>query len=285
MNDSNSQQSQRSPGSPLGDRYGDETRQLEDVDGYSSLSKMISRGSCRSFKPREVDPDLIQLLCAAALASPTKSDLQQRDIVVLRDACVKAEIVSLLSGQAWVADAPCLMVFCGNNRRQRRLHELRRRHFANDHLDAFFNAAVDTGVALSAFVTAAETVGLGCCPISAIRNAPQKVSDLLGLPDHVFPVAGLAVGYPAVSEPKLSPRLPLNATVHFDRYTEDGIDDVIEAYDARRNVLDPYGQQRSVDQFGLSDAYGWSEDKARQYALGERADFGEFIRNKGFDLT
>ena len=38
------------------------------------------------------------------------------------------------------------------------------------------------------------------------------MSELLGLPDHVFPFAGLALGWPA--EPGvLNPRLPLAATV------------------------------------------------------------------------
>ncbi len=273
------------PHSPLIDRYGHDAEHLVDVAGYSQLSSMIGRGSCRSFQQTEVAPELIQLLCATALASPTKSDLQQRDIVVLNDPVLKTEIVQLLSGQSWIAEAPCLLVFCGNNRRQRRVHQLRNRPFVNDHLDAFFNAAVDAGVALSAFVIAAEVVGLGCCPISAIRNAPDKVSDLLGLPAHVFPVAGIAVGYPTSTRPTVSPRLPLRATVHTDRYNEDNIDEQIEAYDARRDRQLPYKQQRRADLFGTSTRYGWSEDKARQYAQKERQNFGQFIRAKGFDLT
>jgi len=271
--------------SPLVDRYGEEAAPLQQIDGYSRLEQMIGRGSCRSFKQAKIDPALIQLLCAASLASPTKSDLQQRDIVVLSDPDLKSQIVQLMSGQGWIANAPHLLVFCGNNRRQRRLHELRNRPFVNDHLDAFFNASVDAGVALSAFVIAAEAVGLGCCPISAIRNAPVEVSNLLGLPDHVFPVAGIALGYPAETIPTVSPRLPMRATVHMDSYTEDKLDDEIEAYDRRRDGVLPYEQQRAENKFGTSTSYGWSEDKARQYTQQERQDFGRFIRDKGFDLS
>ena len=147
--------------SPLVERYGEAAASLEGQCDYSKLETMLRRGSCRSFLSTEIDIELIRLLCAAALASPTKSDLQQRDIVLLRDPETKSEIAQLVSSQSWVADAPCLLVFCGNNKRQRRLHELRGHPFANDHLDAFFNAAVDAGIALSAFVTAAEAVGLG----------------------------------------------------------------------------------------------------------------------------
>jgi nitroreductase/FMN reductase [NAD(P)H] len=55
------------------------------------------------------------------------------------------------------------------------------------------------------------------------------------------------------------------------------------AYDRRREAVAPKSQ-RYTDKFGQSDAYGWSEDKARQYSVPERADFGAFVRHKGFKL-
>jgi nitroreductase/FMN reductase [NAD(P)H] len=178
---------------------------------------------------------------------------------------------------------PALLIFCGNNRRQRLWHEWRGKPFANDHLDAFFNASVDAGIALSAFVLAAEAQGLGTCPISVIRNRAASISELLALPQYVFPVAGLAVGWP-VAAPKQSMRLPLHVTVHRNAYREDGLRDAIENYDVRREAEQPYREQRSVDAFGTSPTYGWSEDKARQYAVPERADFGAYIRARGFRL-
>lgn len=245
------------------------------------LGSMAARGSCRDFADAPVDPALIRTLCAIALAAPTKSDLQQRDIVVLLDVRIRAELARLVGGQAWVAGAPMIAVFCGNNRRQRLLHEWRGRPFANDHFDAVFNAAVDTGIALSAFVTAAEAAGLGTCPISAVRNEAQAVGDLLRLPDHVFPVAGLAFGHPA-APPEVAMRLPLTVTLHTDRYGEDALCARIDAYDARRAAAQPYSRQRSTDRYGRDPAYGWSEDKARQYSLPERAGFGAYLRARGF---
>ena len=137
----------------------------------------------------------------------------------------------------------------------------------------------------SAFVIAAEAVGLGCCPISAIRNAPEQVSQLLNLPKHVFPVAGLALGYPADGSRRISPRLSLETTVHVDQYNDVDVADRINAYDERRNQIMTYANQRSEVRFGTSPNYGWSEDKARQYALEERQDFGRYVRSQGFDLS
>lgn len=162
------------------------------------------------------------------------------------------------------------------------MHVWRRHSFANDHLDAFFNAAI----ALTTFTIAAEAIGLGCCPVSAVRNRAQEVSDLLGLPDYVFPVAGLALGWPAQEASAISPRLPLKTTVHVDRFDKENLRESIDAYDQSRAAVQPYANQRfAADYGGPVERYGWSEDKARQYARPERADFGAFVRRKGFDLT
>lgn len=260
---------------PLSARYSD----APDVALPEALSKMATRGSCRTFQNRPVADDLLQTLCAVALASPTKSDLQQRDILLLKSPTVRAEVARLVGGQAWVAGAPMLAIFCGNNRRQRLLHDWHGVPFANDHLDALINATADAAIALGAFVTAAEAVGLGCCPISAVRNEAHAVSSLLGLPDHVFPFAGLAIGYPDAPVP-LTKRLPLGVTVHTDRYVEQDLHAAVKAYDQDR----PYTQQRFAEVFETSDTYGWSDDKVRQYSQPERADFGTYIRAIGFNL-
>jgi nitroreductase/FMN reductase [NAD(P)H] len=73
-------------------------------------------------------------------------------------------------------------------------------------------------------------------------------------------------------------------TVHRDRYDESGLREKIDAYDRRRHAVLPYRRQRRPEQFGEAPFYGWSEDKARQYAVPERADFGAFIRRHGFSL-
>ncbi|MEO1551146.1 MAG: nitroreductase family protein [Pseudomonadota bacterium] len=252
-----------------------------DIHGAEGLSGIAARGSCRSFADRAVPDDLVDLLCAVALSSPSKSDLQQRDIVVLRSAEQRASLAGLVSGQAWVAGAPMLLVFCGNNRRQRLLHDWHELPFANDHCDAPFNAACDAAIALGAFVTAAEAVGLGCCPISAVRNEAQAVSALLDLPRHVFPFAGLALGFPA-GPPSITMRLPLRLTCHMDRYCEEGLRDGVAAYDQRRADSQPYGTQRLSARYGEAEGYGWSLDKARQYSVPERAEFGAYMRAQGF---
>ncbi|MEM8978287.1 MAG: nitroreductase family protein [Pseudomonadota bacterium] len=252
---------------------------LQDIAGLPI--SMVARGACRAFSPKPVPELLIEALCAVAMASPTKSDLQQRDIIVLKSPDMRQALAALVPDQAWVAEAPMLLVFCGNNRRQRQMHDWQDLPFANDHTDALFNATADAAIALGAFITAAEVLGLGACPISAVRNEAQAVSNLLALPDHVFPFAGLALGHPK-DPPKISKRLPLSVTSHVDRFSEAGLEEAVASYDAERASAQPYKSQRFEALYGQTDPYTWSQDKARQYSQPERADFGAFLRAKGF---
>jgi nitroreductase len=263
-------------------RFGDAKPVPAALAGQETLRRLAGRGVVRRFKPEPVAPGVLDTLAAVALSTPSKSDLQQRDILIVEDAAIRGRINELLKDQDWIPGCPHLLVFLGNNRRQRQVHEWRGHAFANDHLDAFFNAAVDAAIALEGFIAAAEAAGLGCCPISVIRNHAEEVSRLLGLPDHVFPVAGLGVGIPA-GPGFVSARLPLGLTVHRDRYTE-ATDETVRGYDRRRNGIFPYRAQRNVAKFGEAKEYGWSEEKARHYAVPERADFGAYVKRRGFKL-
>ena len=269
--------------SALAERFGTHIPVPDGVAGLDELRRMAEHRSHRRFSADPVGAGLLQLLMACALSAPSKSDLQQADIVHVADRNKIRAIAALIPDMPWIAEAPVFLVFCGNNRRIRQIGEWRGKPFANEHLDHFMNAAVDAGIVLATFIRAAEAAGLGACPVSAVRNRPDEVSALLALPDNVFPVAGLAVGYPA-ERGRITPRLPLEVTLHVDRFDETNVRERIDEYDRRRHALLPYRKQRRPEKFGPVDLYGWSEDKARQYADPERANFGAFIRSKGFSL-
>lgn len=255
----------------------------ETIGDTSFLEKLATRRSHRRFTQNAPSLELLRLLSAVALSAPSKSDLQARDIVIVTDAEKRRRIATEVVGQAWLETTPVILVFLGNNKRQRQIHKWRDKPFENDHLDAFFNPAVDAGIAMQAFLDAAESIGLGCCPISGIRNNCALVNELLDLPPHVFPVVGLGVGWPS-QEGHVSVRLPLEATIHVDKFNDDDIEDLVTAYDDRRYAIHHSDTQRQEKRFGRAEKYTWSEDKARQYASPERADFGTYIRSKGFKL-
>src|SRR6185312_6505841 len=84
---------------------------------------------------------------------------------------------------------------------------------------------------------------------------------------------GLCVGWPA-QEGEITPRLSLQTTVVENAYNERDLANEADAYDGRRAALRPYGRQRNVERWGTVQPYGWSEDKARQYAEPTRTGFG-----------
>jgi nitroreductase/FMN reductase [NAD(P)H] len=265
------------------ERFGEDIEAPSDAPGLDELARCLEHRVHRRYEPRPVAPELLRLLFACALSAPSKSDLQQADIVHVADRAKVQAITDTIPDMPWIARAPVLLVFCANNRRLRQLGAWRGKPFVNEHLDHFMNAAVDAALVMMSFIRAAEAVGLGACPVSHVRNHADVVTRLLALPEGVFPVAGLTVGYPA--EPgRITPRLPLDVTVHVDRYDESALRERIEAYDRRRDAILPYRKQRSADRYADVPFYGWSEDKARQYAVPERVDFGDYIRRQGFSL-
>jgi nitroreductase len=256
------------------------------IDANDTITNILSRRSHRSFTQDPVSADMLDTLFATAFSAPSKSDLQQACVIRVEDKAKQRRIAELSPSTGWIAHAPVFLVWCGDSRRIRKLSDWRGHDFANDHLDAFMNAAVDAGICMQTFIVAAESLGLGCCPISEVRNQIQALSDELELPQHVFPVAGLCVGWPQ-AKPGLSMRLPMSATVKTNVYNDDHLLDDVAEYDSRREAIDntPSDQQRAVEKFGVSPDYGWSENRTRQYAEPAREDFGRFIRKQGFNLS
>jgi len=267
----------------LFERFGERFAVDASLPGLEDLARLAGRRVRRRFLDRDISEDVLRLLCACALSAPSKSDLQQADILTVRDNERRGAIADMLPEMPWVREAPVFLVFLANGRRTPRLGALRGKPFPNDHLDLFFNATVDAAIVLATFLRAAEAAGLGCCPISVIRDRAREVSELLSLPEKVVPVAGMCVGWPA-EEGGISPRLPLTTTLHCERFDEGDLVAQVDGYDRRRAAARPYRNQRDAARFGRAEFYGWSEDKARQYAVPQREGFGAYVRAQGFHL-
>jgi nitroreductase len=267
----------------LRERFDEELAVDESLPGLDALARIANYRSHRRYQKRPIEPELLRLLCACALSAPSKSDLQQCDIVVVSDSATRHAIVATIPDMPWIEDAPAFLMFVANGERLPFMASRRGKPFPNDHLDQFFNTAVDTAIVLATFIQAATAIGLGCCPISAVRDHPRIVSELLHLPDRVIPVAGLCVGWPAQAG-DITPRLSLATTTIDNRYGGRDLAQEIDAYDRRRHKSRPYRRQRDPQRWGEAQFYGWSEDKARQYAEPTRTDFGAFVRKKGFCL-
>lgn len=267
----------------LSARFGEDFHIDPSWHGKNELLRLAGHRTHRTYTEQPIEPTLLRAICACALSAPSKSDLQQADFLIVSDDNLRRNIAELLPDQPWVRSAPVFMVVLANGRRLMKISSMRGKPFPNKHLDQFFNCSVDGGILLATFIQAAEAVGLGCCPVSVLRDYVPQVSRLLGLPSQVIPIAGLCVGWPDRSN-SISPRLPLSVSIHENKYDDSELASEIDKYDHRRHSVQPYKNQREEERWGHQEFYGWSEDKARQFGVPHGENFGKFVRDAGFSL-
>ena len=264
-------------------RYGFDLEIPADVpDGVQAL---LNRRVIRKYKTNPINEQTMALLLSAAQSAPTKSNLQQYSIVIIRDPEVRNAVSELVPSMPWVRNAPVIAIFLGDVRRIRRLAEILGHTYQNNNADTFMNAAVDAALAMQCFITAADYLGLGTCPISYVRNRIDDLAEILDLPDGVFPISGLCVGYPDDAG-YVSMRLPQKIVVHQDLYNDDDLETDVKDYDDRnheRFALTPT-KQRHTDKYGVLEKCTWSENVARQLSLPERAGFADYLKRKGINL-
>jgi len=248
----------------------------------SWLRQLLVRRTHRRYLDQPVSDPIVRLLLAAAFSASSKSDYQQASVIWLKDRDRRDRLAALFPDMPWIGTAPVFLVFLGDARRLDRIGELRGHPPDNGSFEGFFNSATDAALALQTCILAAEAIGLGTCPISVLRNRIAEVAEIVALPDKVFPVAGLCLGYPA-QPGHVSMRLPLDATVHIDRYDDSGLAKALDAYDKRRDArFSIKDRQREPERFGAAEFYGWSEDKARQATAPEGAGFAAWLKAHGF---
>lgn len=127
-------------------------------------------------------------------------------------------------------EAPEFWVLCADLSRIQYSGEQHEQPDLAGHTEHFIVATVDVALMAQNMMTAAEALGLGGVFIGGIRNDPQLVSDLLGLPDLVYPVFGFCMGHPDQSV-AVKPRMPTQAIVHTDQYDAQRVADVVTQYD------------------------------------------------------
>jgi nitroreductase/FMN reductase [NAD(P)H] len=245
-----------------------------------ALAALLDRRVTRRFRDAPLDEATLALVLAGAQSAPSKSDLQQLSIVVLREPARIAAIADWIGSMPWIKDAPVFLVFCADMRRGQRLCEAAGQAHRNDTADGFVNAVGDAALALGFALMAADAIGLGACPVSYVRNHLERVGPLLGLPRGVFPLAGCALGWPAARE-EVSRRLPPQIVVHRERYQDALLPEALAAHDAARGRKKPrYPEVHGPAPEGCT----WSENAARQLSVPERLGTGPWLRQNGFSL-
>ncbi len=267
----------------LQDRYGIDLSTNFDVS--QTFNTILGHQVCRKYKKDRIPRELITALLGCAQSAPTKSNLQQYSIILVDDLKLKLEIASLAPKMGWLNDAPVIFIFLGDVRRIRRLAAFKGYDYKNNNTDTFMNAVVDAALAMQSLIIGAESMKLGSCPISYLRNEIVALSELLKLPEGVFPICGLTIGYKD-AEGKVSMRLPQEIVVHTNQYDDSGLESKIAKYDARESERNPISpdKQRHTDKYGVLKKCTWSENVVRQLSISERDGFFEYLKSKNINL-
>lgn len=239
-----------------------------------TIELLKSHRSIRKFTDQKIPHELLRELIVAGQAAATSNHVQAYSVIHVRNPANRERIAELAGGQGYVASASDFLVFCADMKRPIEAAERSGADVVRGMTEQLLVASVDTALMAQNVAIAAESEGLGICYIGGIRNNPQAVSDLLGLPNHVYPVFGMCLGYPA-HEPDVKPRLPVEAILKEDAYSDDSA--LVAAYDDAMQTY--YGQRKG----GNKDT-NWSKSLAPLFTSKLRAHMREFLTRRGFEM-
>ena len=266
-------------------RYAKDSNIKKSLDIPNNVSRRILRKSCRKFKKIKVSKEILISLIASAQAAPSKSNLQQYSILLIKSKIIKNQLSNLLGKTSWALEAPLFFLFLADIRRNKIITEHKGYEYKNNSIDYFMNAVIDASLAMQNLINSAEEFGLGICPISMVRNHLEEVKKMCHLPEGVFPIAGLSVGWPDENN-EVSIRLPMKVVFHEDFYNDKDMLKQIDHYDETIECVQPIpkSKQRHVKVYGFNKKNTWSENISRQMSLPERKEFKKWLKSHGFNL-
>jgi nitroreductase len=244
------------------------------------LELLNSHVSVRKFTDTPIMAAEELVIVETAQRSPTSSNLQTYSIVSIRNQDTKKKLAELCGNQSHIAASALFLVFCADLHRLERISKTKRYKFNGDSTEMFIVSTVDTALVAGRALITAQSLGIGGVMVGAIRNHPDEVAGLLSLPDFVYPVMGLSLGYPAAPA-HTRPRLPLDAIYHREVYSDDRFDEAVSEYDAKIDELGHLkGREVQPDLYPeFGGVYSWSEHSARRMANDNETALRPFMLN------
>lgn len=263
-----------------------------------TIRTMTGHESVRHFQPTPVPTAMMDVIMAAARSAPTSSNLQAFSVIMVDDVRHKARLAALAGGQRFIEEAPWFLVFCADLSRLRYLSGRQGRAFGGDTLEMFLLSSVDAALVMQNTLVAAESLGLATTPVGSVRDHPDLIAEELGLPDGVYAVAGLSIGYERPGARRgTKPRLAQHVTVHRNLYSTDTLEEGVADYDSTMASRGTYSGRhiRVPGETPTTDEdYGWAEHTALRCGAPEsigapstvgRRDLRHQLERRGFSFN
>lgn len=242
----------------------------------SVIELLNSHRSIRKFTDQAVSQDTINTVVQAGQSAATSSFIQACTVIQVNNPDNRTKLAEYAGGQTYVEEAPVFLVLCADMKRHQLACDMNGAEMKSGFTEQFITSTVDVGLLAQNLTTAAESLGLGAVYIGGIRNQIAKVADLLELPDLVYPVFGLCLGYPD-QNPEVKPRLPVDVVLKQDRYDDSSDAAVIAEYD---KAVSEYYQTRT----GGNKDMTWSEQISGMLVKEARPHMLDFLKGRGFLL-
>jgi len=197
------------------------------------MKLLLERASCRSFSDKEISPEVLRLVLEAGVHAPTAGNLQPYSIIKIEEGETKQKIAKLCSNQRFIGEAPVLLLFCIDWWRNGRWAKLEVAPFtATSSFRHFWTSFQDVAICAQNICTAADSLGLGSVYIGSVLECFSELRDLLKLPEAVFPVVLLCLGYPKV-RPQPQKKLDIDMVVHSEQYREPDDQELLTAFNEK----------------------------------------------------
>lgn len=254
--------------------FNDKNAQISSMNDVIALLK--SHRSIRKYSNRPVSQEIVDTLVETGQCAATSSYIQACTVIQVRDKKTRNKLRECAAGQPYVSESPVFLVFCADMQRHRLACDMHDSPMLSGYSEQFLTASLDCALFAQNVLIAAESIGLCGCYIGAIRNRIAEVDKLLGLPELVYPVFGLCLGYPA-QDPELKPRLPLQVVLKHERYDDSSDAALIGDYDAS---VRQYYKTRT----GGGKDNSWSEQISEMLVKEARPHMLSYLQDKGFLL-
>jgi nitroreductase len=156
----------------------------ETIEMNTDLDFIFKRRSIRKYIDKPVAAALLTDLLEAAMAAPSARATDPWHFIVVTARETLDKMAAALPNGKMLQTAPAAILACGDMTRA---------------LEGFESYMLqDVSAAVENILLAAQALGLGSCwlGVHPRRNRMDAIRNLFRLPDHIIPVAGIALGWP-----------------------------------------------------------------------------------------
>lgn len=170
----------------------------------SIIDIIKKRSSLRKYKNVDISKEDLDIILECAMRAPTAGNMMTYSILVIKDEEKKKKLAGSCDNQGFIEKAPVLLVFLADFKKWYSYYEHNNvKDFVKEAGGKFlmpsegnlFLAIEDAMIAAQNAVIACESLGIGSCYIGDIMENIEYHRDLFNLPEYVFPVTMLTLGY------------------------------------------------------------------------------------------